>query len=117
MPSTTRTEPWDVHRLPPAAGRNVLVTGGNAGVGYFVAEQLADAGASVVLGSRDTAQAETAAAWIRSQVPSARARALRLDHDDLQSTPTQTRLRTVETAQMPFGLELHRRQRTAAARR
>jgi NAD(P)-dependent dehydrogenase (short-subunit alcohol dehydrogenase family) len=85
MPSTTRTEPWDVHRLPPAAGRNVLVTGGNAGIGHFVAEQLAGAGATVVLGSRDTAKAETAAASIRSRVPGARVRWIRLDLADLSS--------------------------------
>src|SRR5690349_4897684 len=85
MPSTPRTEPWDVHRPPPAPGRNVLVTGGNAGIGYFVAEQLAGTGATVVLGSRDTAKAETAMASIRSRVPGARVRSLRLDLVDLSS--------------------------------
>ncbi|MEU5025710.1 SDR family NAD(P)-dependent oxidoreductase [Streptomyces milbemycinicus] len=85
MPSTPRTEPWDVHRPPPAPGRNVLVTGGNAGIGYFVAEQLAGTGATVVLGSRDTAKAETAMASIRSRVPGARVRSLRLDLADLSS--------------------------------
>jgi len=41
MPPATQTQRWDVHRLPRAEGRNFLVTGGNAGSGYFVAEQLA----------------------------------------------------------------------------
>ncbi|MGY0057373.1 SDR family NAD(P)-dependent oxidoreductase [Streptomyces sp. LZ34] len=85
MPSTAPTEPWDVHRLPPATGKNFLVTGGNAGIGYFVAEQLAGTGATVVLGSRDTAKAETAAASIRSRVPGARVRWIRLDLADLSS--------------------------------
>ncbi|MER7772618.1 SDR family NAD(P)-dependent oxidoreductase [Kitasatospora sp. NPDC096140] len=79
VPSASRASRWDVHRLPPAAGRNVLVTGGNAGIGYFVAEQLAEAGATVVLGSRDRAKAEAAIASIGSRVPGARVRHVALD--------------------------------------
>ncbi|ADI05999.1 dehydrogenase [Streptomyces bingchenggensis BCW-1] len=85
MPSTAPIKPWDVHRLPLATGTNILVTGGNAGIGYFVAEQLAGAGATVVLGSRDTAKAETAAVSIRSRVPGAQVRWVRLDLADLFS--------------------------------
>lgn len=76
---------WDVRRLPPAEGKNVLVTGGNAGIGYFVAEQLASAGALVVLGSRDAAKAAAAMAAIQSRVPGARVRHLPLDLADLGS--------------------------------
>ncbi|GAA3466536.1 SDR family NAD(P)-dependent oxidoreductase [Nonomuraea roseola] len=78
-------DPWDVKRLPSAEGRNVLVTGGNAGIGYFVAEQLAGAGATVVLGSRDSAKAEAARAAIRARVPCARVRHVHLDLADLSS--------------------------------
>ena len=85
MPSAARTPRWDVHRPPPAEGKNVLVTGGNAGIGYFVAEQLAGTGATVVLGSRDAAKADAATASIRSRVPGARVRHLRLDLADLAS--------------------------------
>ncbi|GAA1906549.1 SDR family NAD(P)-dependent oxidoreductase [Streptantibioticus ferralitis] len=85
MPSLVRTRPWDVHRLPPAEGRNFLVTGGNAGIGYFVAEQLASTRATVVLGSRDATKAAAAMASIRSRVPGARVRHLRLDLADLSS--------------------------------
>ncbi|MFD8498074.1 SDR family NAD(P)-dependent oxidoreductase [Amycolatopsis sp. NPDC059657] len=80
-----RTQQWDVRRLPRADGKNFLVTGGNAGIGYFVAEQLAGAGATVILGSRDTAKAEAAMASIRSRVPGARVRHLQLDLSDLAS--------------------------------
>ncbi|WP_158891749.1 SDR family NAD(P)-dependent oxidoreductase [Amycolatopsis anabasis] len=76
---------WDVRRLPRAEGRNFLVTGGNAGIGYFVAEQLAGTGATVVLGSRDPAKTEGAMASIRSRVPGARVRHLRLDLADLST--------------------------------
>ncbi|MFD7712301.1 SDR family NAD(P)-dependent oxidoreductase [Streptomyces sp. NPDC059785] len=88
MSSASQNRPWDVHRLPSAAGLTVLVTGGNAGIGYFVAEQLAGAGADVVLGSRTPARAEAAEASIRSRVPGARVRHLRLDLADLPSLET-----------------------------
>ncbi|WPB92596.1 SDR family NAD(P)-dependent oxidoreductase [Streptomyces malaysiensis] len=89
MPSTappeTSTGAWDVHRLPRADGKTFLVTGGNAGIGYFVAEQLAGTGATVVLGSRDAGRADAAVASIRSRVPDARVRHIRLDLADLSS--------------------------------
>ncbi|MER6220983.1 SDR family NAD(P)-dependent oxidoreductase [Streptomyces sp900105755] len=85
MSSTFSTPPWDVRRLPRADGSVFLVTGGNAGIGYFVAEQLSTTGATVVLGSRNPAKAEAATASIRSRVPGARVRAVRLDLADLPS--------------------------------
>jgi NAD(P)-dependent dehydrogenase (short-subunit alcohol dehydrogenase family) len=63
----------------------VLVTGGNAGIGYFAAEQLASAGAEVVIGSRDPAKAEAARTAIRSQVAGAKVEHVRLDLADLAS--------------------------------
>ncbi|GAA1967856.1 SDR family NAD(P)-dependent oxidoreductase [Amycolatopsis minnesotensis] len=76
---------WDVRRPPRADGKTVLVTGGNAGIGYFVAEQLAGSGATVVIGSRDAAKAEAALTSIRSRVPGAEVRHVRLDLADLSS--------------------------------
>ncbi|MGW1378866.1 SDR family NAD(P)-dependent oxidoreductase [Streptomyces sp. NPDC002446] len=85
MSSSAESRPWDVHRLPPADGKTFLVTGGNAGIGYFVAEQLAGTGATVVLGCRDAAKAAAAAASLRARVPDARVHHLRLDLADLPS--------------------------------
>ncbi|MBT2410520.1 SDR family NAD(P)-dependent oxidoreductase [Streptomyces sp. ISL-12] len=83
MPAVPSAPPsWDVHRLPRAEGRLFLVTGGNAGIGYFTAEQLATTGATVVLGSRNPARATVALDAVRSRVPGARVRALRLDLAD-----------------------------------
>ena len=76
---------WDVHHPPRADGRTVLVTGGNAGIGYFVAEQLAGAGATVVLGCRSADRAAAAMTAIRSRHPTAALRHLRLDLGDLPS--------------------------------
>ncbi|GHE58003.1 SDR family NAD(P)-dependent oxidoreductase [Streptomyces vinaceus] len=82
------TPPWNVRRLPAADGRVFLVTGGNAGIGYFVAEQLSATGATVVLGSRSPAKAEAATVSIRARVPGARVRAVRMDLADLPSLET-----------------------------
>ncbi|MFI6305464.1 SDR family NAD(P)-dependent oxidoreductase [Amycolatopsis thailandensis] len=76
---------WDVHHLPRADGKTFLVTGGNAGIGYFAAEQLAGTGATVLLGSRDATKADAAMASIRSRVPDAKLGHLRLDLSGLSS--------------------------------
>ncbi|CAM5650310.1 hypothetical protein SPURM210S_03724 [Streptomyces purpurascens] len=97
MSSTSSILPWDVQRLPRADGSVFLVTGGNAGIGYFVAEQLSATGATVVLlGSRNPAKAEVATASIRSRVPGARVRAVRLDLADLSSLRTAVESLDVE---------------------
>ncbi|MFF4579936.1 SDR family NAD(P)-dependent oxidoreductase [Streptomyces sp. NPDC001389] len=81
-PPVAQTPRWDGHRLPHARGRTFLVTGGNAGIGYFVAEQLAGTGAAVVLGSRNGAKAEAAIASIVSRVPGADVKHVPLDLAD-----------------------------------
>ncbi|MFF9496911.1 SDR family NAD(P)-dependent oxidoreductase [Streptomyces flaveolus] len=88
MSSVSQSRPWDVHRLPSAEGRSFLVTGGNAGIGYFAAEQLAATCAVVILGSRDRAKADAAMSSIRARVPGAHLRHLRLDLADLSSLKT-----------------------------
>ncbi|MEU1521782.1 SDR family NAD(P)-dependent oxidoreductase [Nocardia rhamnosiphila] len=64
-----------------------MVTGASAGIGYFVAEQLATAGAAVLLGCRDPGKAELAMTSIRSRVPGAVLRPVPLDLADLSSLP------------------------------
>jgi NAD(P)-dependent dehydrogenase (short-subunit alcohol dehydrogenase family) len=63
-------------RLPPLpvpdlTGRRAVVTGSSAGIGEAAARALAGAGASVVLGVRDQARGEAAAARIRRAHPDA----------------------------------------------
>src|ERR1044072_5719012 len=88
MAPVSSTPARDVHLRPPADHRVFLVTGGNAGIGYFIAEQLSTTGATVVLGSRSPMKAEAAAAGIRERVPGARVRVRRLALADLASLET-----------------------------
>jgi NAD(P)-dependent dehydrogenase (short-subunit alcohol dehydrogenase family) len=76
---------WNPAALPDAHGRTVAITGANAGVGYFTAEQLAGAGAHVILACRDQERAEAAVAAIRRRVPGARVEATPLDVADRSS--------------------------------
>lgn len=79
MDAAPPTSPGDL------LGRTVLVTGANAGIGYWCAEQLAARGARVLLGCRSPERARTAVAAIRSQVPDADLRVLVLDLGSLDS--------------------------------
>jgi len=76
---------WDPRHLPSAAGRTFVVTGGNAGIGYFTSEQLASAGARVILASRSAEKAERAAAAIGEQVGGASVQFVSLDLSSLTS--------------------------------
>lgn len=76
---------WDPARLRSQTGKTIVVTGGNAGVGYFVSEQLAAAGAHVIMASRSKERADAAAASIRERVPGAQ---LDFVHLDLSSLGT-----------------------------
>jgi Short-chain alcohol dehydrogenase of unknown specificity len=76
---------WDQRRLPNAGDKTVVVTGANAGIGFFTTAQLAGAGARVVLACRNEARATAAMAAVRARVPSARLSFLPLDTADLDS--------------------------------
>jgi NAD(P)-dependent dehydrogenase (short-subunit alcohol dehydrogenase family) len=54
---------WDI------AGKTVLLTGGNAGIGKAAAIELVRRGAQVVITARDSAKGEAAEASIREEVP------------------------------------------------
>ncbi len=70
---------------PSQAGKTFVVTGGSRGIGYWAVEQLARAGATVVIAARDKNRADAAAASVREQVPGAAVRFLPLDLGSLDS--------------------------------
>lgn len=75
----TRRKPADGGAAASLRGKVALVTGGNRGIGFAIAQALADAGASVVITGRDERTLQTAAAQLT------RARALHCDVRDPHS--------------------------------
>jgi NAD(P)-dependent dehydrogenase (short-subunit alcohol dehydrogenase family) len=69
---------WDPLHLPDLTGRTYLVTGSNAGLGYFSSEQLAAAGARVIMTGRNPNRLAAARSAVHRRVPDA-ASAARVD--------------------------------------
>lgn len=76
---------WDPLDLPWLPDKRIVVTGASSGVGFFTAEQLAAAGARVVLTARDRAHGERAVEAILEYSPDARLDVVELDLGSLAS--------------------------------
>ena len=77
--------PWTADDIPPQAGRTIVITGANSGIGYEAARQLAAKGAHVVLACRDQAKGRGAIESITAAQPSASVELMELDLADLGS--------------------------------
>jgi NAD(P)-dependent dehydrogenase (short-subunit alcohol dehydrogenase family) len=71
---------WTAADLPSFAGRTVIVTGANSGLGEVTARELARVGANVILAVRNTAKGDAAAAGMTGAV-----QVRKLDLQDLAS--------------------------------
>ncbi|WP_353826382.1 SDR family NAD(P)-dependent oxidoreductase [Agromyces sp. SYSU T0242] len=76
---------WYPTAVPPQDGREVLVTGANAGLGFFTSARLARAGARVTLSGRNPERLAAAVAAIRERVPRAAVDTLVIDTASLDS--------------------------------
>lgn len=83
--SATRAELVSSRKIGDATGLRILVTGANAGIGFWSSLQLAQRGAEVLMACRNVNRAETAAAEIRARVPGANLRIIELDVASLGS--------------------------------
>jgi len=76
---------WTAAVMAPQAGKTVLVTGANSGVGFQAARELARHGAQVLLGVRDVAKGEAARNRILAEIPQAQVAIVPLDMASLAS--------------------------------
>jgi NAD(P)-dependent dehydrogenase (short-subunit alcohol dehydrogenase family) len=65
------SDKWRAADIPSLAGKRVLITGANSGIGYHAALKLARKGAHVMLASRDRQRGEAALARLDADAPSA----------------------------------------------
>ena len=76
---------WTAEQIPSQAGKTVLITGANSGIGFQAALELARHGAYVLLGCRNAAKGQEALDRLRSEAPGAGAEVVELDMASLAS--------------------------------
>ena len=76
---------WTLADVSSQAGKRFLITGGNSGVGYYAALELARRGAEVVLACRDKSRAEAAARQLKVDSGGGVAEVIELDLASLES--------------------------------
>ena len=79
------SEKWTAGEMPDQAGRVAVVTGANSGIGLIAAQELARAGAEVVLACRNADKAAAAESSIREEAPQASVSVEALDLSSLDS--------------------------------
>src|SRR5260370_547445 len=88
QPQTPNTEmrgKWKAAAIPSLAGKRVIITGANSGIGYHAALKLARKGAQVVLACRDRQRGEDALARLHADSPGTQTELAILDLASLRS--------------------------------
>jgi NAD(P)-dependent dehydrogenase (short-subunit alcohol dehydrogenase family) len=84
----SNSSPWSVDDIPSQKGKNILITGANAGLGLASARILAGKGAHVIMACRYMPKAEEARDLILAETPDASLDLIHLDLADLDSVST-----------------------------
>lgn len=79
---------WTAAHMPSQAGKTVLVTGANSGIGYQAALELARHGAHVLLGCRSEGKGQAALERLKREVPGASVEIALVDMASLSSIRT-----------------------------
>lgn len=76
---------WKIEDMPNLKEKVIIVTGGNRGLGFKSALEFSKKGAAVVIGSRSLRRGQEACNRIKSLVPDANIKVIRLDLTDFNS--------------------------------
>ncbi|MFO7671034.1 MAG: oxidoreductase [Bacteroidales bacterium] len=76
---------WTIGNIPNLEGKNIVVTGGNSGLGFESVKAFAMKGAEVVLASRSVEKGEEARTEILKDFPGGKIKVMQLDLGDLES--------------------------------
>lgn len=83
--SGNRLKKWDLDQIPDLQDKVIIITGGNAGLGYQSSLELSRRGAIVVIACRDEEKGQKAIDNITAQLPSAKLDTIVLNLIDLDS--------------------------------
>ena len=79
MSKSATSKTWTAAEMPSQAGKRVLITGANSGIGYHAALKLARKGATLMLACRNRQKGEDALDRLRTEAPSAHMELVLLD--------------------------------------
>jgi NAD(P)-dependent dehydrogenase (short-subunit alcohol dehydrogenase family) len=76
---------WKADDIPDLSGKRVIITGGNTGLGYETAKELARKNAEVIIACRNLIKGKEAVKRIKNEISNADLKVLQLDLADLAS--------------------------------